>query len=213
MNKSQVVSVLAVLVVLVAGWYLLFNDSSRNSSSSSSSKSHPSSHKSSAEEEEKTSTSSSLKPTYCNDIQNEKNLLEGLGMLLKARVYDVAGRNENVFKDHGNIGEAMPEFHYFFSVTKNRTWIKVMCEIGFNAGHSALALLMGNPRARYIAFDALYLKWTQPMIQFLQTSFPNRIELVPGPSIDTVPRYRPDGFPGCDLISIDGRHFDPEAYW
>jgi len=153
-------------------------------------------------------------------VDTEKTMLSVAGNLLTSRAYQVAGvagkpSPEQMYNGKGHIGQAMPEFHYYFSTTKNRTWVKTVCEVGFNSGHSALAFLMGNPKIRYVSFDLLGLPWTKEMIEFMQGAFPEQITLVPGRSLESIPSWDPKsfaGFTGCDLISADGKHSDPEPY-
>jgi len=154
-------------------------------------------------------------------VETEKTMLATAANLLNSRVYQITDKvgdkeAETLFRGMGHIGQAMPEFHYYFSATKNRTWVKTVCEVGFNAGHSALAFLMGNPKIRYVTFDLLFVRWTKGMIEFMQGAFPGQIVHIPGPSMESVPGWDPKkdfaDFNGCDLISADGKHSDPEAY-
>jgi hypothetical protein len=76
-------------------------------------------------------------------------------------------------------------------------------EIGFNAGHSAAIMLLGNPRLRVRAFDTGQLAYTRPCLDFLNDLFGDRITLVAGPSQVTVPLDEEDGY---DLVHIDADH-------
>eukprot|EP00928_Gymnodinium_smaydae_P020287 TRINITY_DN17848_c0_g2_i1.p1 TRINITY_DN17848_c0_g2~~TRINITY_DN17848_c0_g2_i1.p1 ORF type:complete len:401 (-),score=73.68 TRINITY_DN17848_c0_g2_i1:145-1317(-) len=89
-----------------------------------------------------------------------------------------------------------------------------LCEIGFNAGHSALALLLSAPpTATMVSFDLGSKSYTAPCASFIGDVFPGRHELVVGPSNETVLRYVRENIakPRCDLLYIDGGHEVEEA--
>lgn len=80
-------------------------------------------------------------------------------------------------------------------------------EIGFNAGHSALLMLIANPNCHIHAFDICSHKYVRPCVDYLNEQFGDRITLHPGDSHKTlqefhkqIPDYR------FDAIHIDGFH-------
>ena len=80
-------------------------------------------------------------------------------------------------------------------------------EIGFNAGHSCLLMLLANPESRIQAFDLGSHAYTRPCFEYLSRRFPGRISLECGDSTLTVPAYgrdHPDA--KFDLLHIDGGH-------
>lgn len=91
------------------------------------------------------------------------------------------------------------------TVSKNK---KSICEIGFNAGHSLLAMLLVNPYAKYILFDIGTHKYSKPCFEYLKEKFPKtNIIMVWGDSGITLPEYH-KLYPGAtfDVIHIDGSH-------
>ena len=80
-------------------------------------------------------------------------------------------------------------------------------EIGFNAGHSSLLFLLSNKTSKITAFDLCEHKYTQLCFEYLNSLFPNRINLIKGDSTIKVPEYyqnnKDEKF---DLIHIDGCH-------
>lgn len=76
-------------------------------------------------------------------------------------------------------------------------------EIGFNAGHSCLLFLLGNPEAKITIFDICYHQYTIPCFEYLNEHFPNRLEFIIGNSLQTVYDYKLKKF---DLLHIDGYH-------
>lgn len=77
-------------------------------------------------------------------------------------------------------------------------------EIGFNAGFSALLMLLSNPNMTLICADLCEHRYTVPCFQVLKEIFGCRIELIQGSSIDTLSTL----FETFDIIHIDGGHMD-----
>jgi hypothetical protein len=88
--------------------------------------------------------------------------------------------------------------------------VKVICEIGFNGGHSAIAWLVSNSQAKVVMFDLWVHQSPQVGLDHILTLKElnsDRLTVVKGSSLETVktfhaanPSFR------CDLISIDGGH-------
>jgi predicted O-methyltransferase YrrM len=78
-------------------------------------------------------------------------------------------------------------------------------EIGFNAGHSALLLLSANPSLRLTSIDIGCHSYTVPCYEYLQSVFPDRINLVIGNSLTALPRAS-CYLQLCQLVIIDGGH-------
>lgn len=76
-------------------------------------------------------------------------------------------------------------------------------EIGFNAGHSALLMLLANPGSTIVCFDICEHEYTKHCFEYLHSQFPDRIELHPGNSNIAVNAYEGEPF---DLCHIDGCH-------
>lgn len=86
-----------------------------------------------------------------------------------------------------------------------------ICEIGFNAGHSALAfLLAGDPTTQYVFFDLGEHAYTRPCFQYLQQTFPSiAMQAVYGDSRITMPRWiqtNPAAVGTFDVVHVDGGH-------
>eukprot|EP00953_Heterococcus_sp_UTEX-ZZ885_P001996 1589-Heterococcus_DN1.PRE.3 len=83
-----------------------------------------------------------------------------------------------------------------------------ICEIGFNAGHSAIAYLSANPKARIISFDIGHHSYTWKALQVLQHFYPDAsLQLVIGDSARSIPDFiKLNPHIRCDLIFIDGGH-------
>jgi hypothetical protein len=79
-------------------------------------------------------------------------------------------------------------------------------EIGFNAGNSALVFLMANPKIKVLAYDICLHKYVYECLHYLNKNFNDRITLVAGDSLKTVPATdRSLGGKIC-AYHIDGWH-------
>jgi hypothetical protein len=89
---------------------------------------------------------------------------------------------------------------------------KKICEIGVNACHSLLIMLMENPTAEYLLFDLNNHRYTEPCVEYIRSVFPDtRIKTVYGNSVETVVKYieeNPGELHTYDLCHIDGGHME-----
>jgi hypothetical protein len=88
---------------------------------------------------------------------------------------------------------------------------KTVCEVGFNAGHSALLWLLAGA-TRVISFELGQYNYSQLAAGWLLDRFPGRLNVVLGDSFRTVPTYR-TMFPHekCDIVHVDGGHTTEDA--
>ncbi|CAE7709577.1 unnamed protein product, partial [Symbiodinium sp. KB8] len=90
--------------------------------------------------------------------------------------------------------------------------VRQICEVGFNAGHSAWAFLSSSRHARMVSFDLVATSYTRVCHRVIRGAFPKRHRLVEGPSNLTIPRFVMQNLNHrCDLIYIDGGHDEEEA--
>ena len=87
-------------------------------------------------------------------------------------------------------------------------WVVNVCEIGFNAGHSAIAWLTGSNRTLLYSFDLGNHYYARPMAEYIVSLFPGRISVILGDSKVTVPKFSSENKEriSCDVIVIDGDH-------
>ncbi|CAJ1390186.1 unnamed protein product [Effrenium voratum] len=91
--------------------------------------------------------------------------------------------------------------------------VRHICEVGFNAGHSAFAMLL-SADARMTSFDLMSKSYTPACHRLLRMALPHRHIMVEGPSNVTIPRFVLGNLDHrCDLIFIDGGHLEEEALW
>jgi hypothetical protein len=89
---------------------------------------------------------------------------------------------------------------------------KTVCEVGFNAGHSALLWLLTGA-TRVISFELGHHKYSHVAAQWISARFPGKLHLVMGDSSQTVPTFH-TMFPHekCDIVLVDGGHYFEPAW-
>jgi hypothetical protein len=87
---------------------------------------------------------------------------------------------------------------------------KKIIEIGVNACHSLLLMLLINPEAEYLLFDLNNHKYTEPAFNYIKSQFPNtKINIIFGDSTKTIHKFifeNQTELHSYDLIHIDGGH-------
>lgn len=79
-------------------------------------------------------------------------------------------------------------------------------EIGFNVGLGAAALLEASPQVHVVSFDLALEPHVTACAAHLRARHPERLHLVIGDSVQTVPRFVARSGARFDLIVIDGGH-------
>ena len=93
-----------------------------------------------------------------------------------------------------------------------------ICEIGFNAGHSALLFCLPNQGKEidFTIFDLCEHKYTKPCFNYLKEKFPSvKFELIDGDSLVSIPKFvvdRPEVVGTYDVVHVDGGHTEECAY-
>jgi 3D (Asp-Asp-Asp) domain-containing protein len=161
---------------------------------------------------------------------------------MKKQILDNLIKNVNIaglnIKDHITLNNALLEFVYskiyvegniFYthgSLTLNTNlhtkqanifWCGKqakmrICEIGFNAGHSSMVMLLGRDKTPidFTIFDINHLAYTEPCVKYISTAFPHvKFSFVKGDSTITMPIWiaeNPSLIGQYDLIHVDGGH-------
>ena len=84
--------------------------------------------------------------------------------------------------------------------------VRVYCEIGFNGGHSAAAMLLANPALQVHSFDLMAWRYSNRSQDILKTMFGPRLTMHPGDSTLTVPAWTRRNPRECDVLFVDGDH-------
>ncbi len=77
-------------------------------------------------------------------------------------------------------------------------------EIGFNCGFSTLLMLLLNPKINITCFDNCQHLYTLPIYVKLKEEFGDRLNLIVGDSVNTIPRFINNNSTKFDVIHIDG---------
>ena len=77
-------------------------------------------------------------------------------------------------------------------------------EIGFNAGHSAMLMLMANPKLELFCFDLGEHGYVDPCYQYVAETFGTRFRLIKGDSSVTIPTF----IQNHPNTKFDGFHVD-----
>ncbi|ELR20367.1 uncharacterized protein ACA1_186330 [Acanthamoeba castellanii str. Neff] len=96
--------------------------------------------------------------------------------------------------------------HYYTAVGR-LPFVRTVCEIGFNAGHSAAVWLTSQPDLRLQSFDIGMHGYVGTAANHIKAQFPGRFDIKLGDSVQAVPGFvqRHPGFV-CDVLHVDGAH-------
>ena len=108
----------------------------------------------------------------------------------------------------GSIAVDLVQQAFYWRVASSPA-IRHICEVGFNAGHSAVLWLSANPTATLETFD-IFSNWTlgymNANLAIVQQLFPGRVTAHIGDSLMTIPASASTSAAQCDLVHVDGRH-------
>jgi len=87
-----------------------------------------------------------------------------------------------------------------------------ICEIGFNAGHSSMLMLLGRDTTPldFTVFDIGTHKYVRPALAYIKTKFPHaNFEYIEGDSTITMPNWIKNNsscLESYDVVHVDGGH-------
>ncbi len=105
----------------------------------------------------------------------------------------------------GHSGQYTQQGKLYWKLAK-LTFVKQICEIGFNAGHSAFTWLSANNKTNLLSFDLGIHKYVRPMVKYIKQKFKDRLKIYYGHSGMSVPFASKEFRHKCDLLIIDGGH-------
>lgn len=119
----------------------------------------------------------------------------------------------NCFYHHTTL----TEFPELYSKQLNLFWcgkqaVENICEIGFNAGHSTMLMLLGRNTTplNFTIFDIGHHQYTKPTYEYIKSKFSFvNFEFVEGDSTVTMPEWintHPELMNKYDVIHVDGGH-------
>ena len=118
-------------------------------------------------------------------------------------------KNPNIFKRMGGIFSVEEQVKYYFRLAA-LPGVDTICDIGFNAGHSAITFLHSNPKATVISFDIAKLPWTLNSVTHVSRLYGDRFIFIAGDSQKSMESIALNSSiiygKRCDLVSVDGNH-------
>lgn len=126
-------------------------------------------------------------------------------MIRDLQIYLNIKGHKSVEKHCGQFLDQMVDLIMLTTVWPNKPHLKIL-EIGFNAGHSAMAFLM-NPTALVTSIDVGAHSYALDAKAFIDNHAPKKHTLIIGDSRQVLPNYirdHPDD--KFDIIFIDGGH-------
>lgn len=122
---------------------------------------------------------------------------------LEAVETSLLSTGENLEGHSGLLKEQTMVLHYL----SGHSFVRSICETGFNSGHSSFNYLTANPNASIYSFDLGAHNYSHLMHAYLNRSFHGRINMRFGNSEHTIPQFveeNPDV--KCDVMLVDGGH-------
>jgi hypothetical protein len=153
-----------------------------------------------------------LRPEY--ESKNDKKQTY-LNDLLKIVVNSNESLEGNYFYEHATVklsDEFYPKQINLFWCGKQA--VTNICEIGFNAGHSSMLMLLGreNTPLNFTIFDIGHHSYTKPSFEYIKSQFSHvNFEYVEGDSTVTMPEWinnHKDLIGKYDVVHVDGGHYD-----
>lgn len=138
-----------------------------------------------------------------NHMKNIQNILQQIGERIEGNL--ICDKTPSNYIIHETI-DKIRNLQYLCKGKKK------ICEIGINACHSLLIMLLENPHADYLLFDLNLHQYTDPCLQYIKAAFPDtKIQVIYGNSIETLTKYvndHPEELKSFDFCHIDGGHTD-----
>ena len=151
----------------------------------------------------------------CEDLVRNNSLYGmKLSPMYQLKKKDFEETIRNVTGAHGiegHSGQAMAEYLVMHHLA-GQAAAKVICETGFNLGHSSFNYLTANEKVIVHSFDLGNHLYAHTMSDYLKKLFPNRFFIHFGDSTKTIPEFfRNNTEFQCDIMFVDGGHVYPVA--
>jgi 3D (Asp-Asp-Asp) domain-containing protein len=150
------------------------------------------------------------KAHYASKSREMKNILDDLEQIVIESKVSLEG---NSFYYHNSLHIFLElynkQLNLFWCGKQASTRI---CEIGFNAGHSTMLMLLGRDTTPldFTIFDIGEHAYTNPTLNYIVSKFPHiKFEYVEGDSTQTMPKWikdNPQYLETYDVIHVDGGH-------
>jgi predicted O-methyltransferase YrrM len=137
-------------------------------------------------------------------LNRMSKFIEFVGNQIQARVTEMNAYLEAKGQGdlEGNSGQILEQMVHLALLSNKFMKPTKVLEIGFNAGHSSLAIL-SNPTTHVTSIDIGDHSYVADAKAFIDNLYPGRHTLIIGDSLNVLPNYDTDPF---DFIFIDGGH-------
>jgi hypothetical protein len=151
-----------------------------------------------------------IKNKYESHSQEKEEILEKLRQIV---IYTRSYLEGNSFYVHQTL-TLYPEL---YTKQLNLFWCGLqastkICEIGFNAGHSTMLMLLGRDKTPldFTVFDIGHHDYTKPCLKYMKEKYEHvRFEYVEGDSTISMPAWiekNPGALGVYDVVHVDGGH-------
>jgi hypothetical protein len=134
-------------------------------------------------------------------IKNITNILSKIGERVEGNLIC------DIHPDNWVYQQNVKKIHNLQALCKNK---KKIIEIGINACHSLILMLLVNPSAEYLLFDLNFHRYTLPCLDYVKSTFPNaNIKVIVGSSVYTIPEFifsNKEQYHTFDFCHLDGGH-------
>ena len=141
------------------------------------------------------------------DLQENTHVKAIADILLKTGDFVEGNMICDMNPNHFTISQNLAKIHNIRSLVAGKG---KLCEIGVNACHSLLIMLLVNPTAEYLLFDLGNHRYTASCLEYVRTAFPSaKIQIIYGNSVETVAAFIKENPTECgtyDFCHIDGGH-------
>ena len=151
-----------------------------------------------------------IQSLYRSKVVSFEYSLSDILHIIQQGTDDLEGNAFYYHNSHRRFQELLPkQMNLLWAGTQVQT---KLCEIGFNAGHSALLLLSEcpNPDISFTIFDIGAHSYTRPCINYIYTKYPHtNLTYVEGDSLLTLPSFLQTKSEECgtyDVVHVDGGH-------
>ena len=122
----------------------------------------------------------------------------------------IVAEQKRLTKDfEGNVGQYKGQARFYHHLA-NMGFVRTVCEIGFNFGHSAFLWVAGNQKTMLYSFDLVVHKYVRGMVDHFKGEYQDRFNIIYGDSTITVPAFsKQKPYVKCDVLVVDGGH----EYW
>jgi predicted O-methyltransferase YrrM len=118
---------------------------------------------------------------------------------------DLYLKNNNAYVTEGHVNQVQEQVSILKEIVSDLN-IKNILQIGFNAGHSTDLFLSSNQECIVTSFDIGEHDYVRTGKEYIDSTYPNRHNLILGNSVLTIPQYYKNNLVAFDLIFIDGSH-------